>query len=413
MQQAQQIIQVAMQEAQGQQQPMQEGQEPMQGQEQMMPPQQGMMARGGYFNGKKQYAEGDFLSGLTGWGMPSQASESIPGPWQPGISGLGLENLNPLKTAHFNDELNYPDLTNKELGTPLNLTGWKTPSSSIEGPYQPGVSRPPLKSFDPNEYPGDETTMPDGTIFDGNNYNTQTPLDHALSNQDVLTGFSNQFLGNNSNAINNVSQNGDTPWSKEPWYSKAARYSQVIPGIAATITGMKNKNRKLDPSLMTAQRVNYEPERIVDRKESRRGFNAYADRARNMGNRGYANMKDVLLNSNAALAGRIGESVMREENTNAQLAQQADMTNTGTKNQFKQINEGMFQNAQTQALAGLQDTTGKLAGAAGEERKQYLQEWIAKNRLKTRNYNTADSGQDLYSNNSDGYLYDSNGNRVS
>jgi hypothetical protein len=104
---------------------------------------------------------------------------------------------------------------------------------------------------------------------------------------------------------------------------------------------------------------------------------------------------------------------MREANTNAQFGQQADLTNTAARNQFKQINEGMFQNAQTQALAGLQDTTSKLANTAQEERKQYLQEWIARNRLKTRNYKTTDSGEDAYSNNTDGYLYDSNGNRVS
>lgn len=62
--QVQQVMQAAMQMANQQQQ-----QQPMQGQEQMMP-QQGMMARGGYFNGKKQYFrggddEGDFYDALN------------------------------------------------------------------------------------------------------------------------------------------------------------------------------------------------------------------------------------------------------------------------------------------------------------------------------------------------------------
>jgi hypothetical protein len=302
----------------------------------------------------------------------------------------------------YDDEIDYTQIPTKATALPANNGEYNFTQNKDYGiPGSNSYSTDESASWE------DETELPTvGTAKTPNGLGMNFKSGPQMGNQVTELG---KLAANNTG---NTGQVGDTPWSEEPWYSKAARYSQAIPGIAATITGMKNKKRKLDPSLMTAQRVNYEPERIVDRKESRRGFNAYADRARNMGNRGYANMKDVLLNSNAALAGRIGESVMREENTNAQLAQQADMTNTGTKNQFKQINEGMFQNAQTQALAGLQDTTGKLAGAAGEERKQYLQEWIAKNRLKTRNYNTADSGQDLYSNNSDGYLYDSNGNIV-
>ena len=348
---------------------------------------------------------------LTGWNTPNQ---SIQGPYDPNRPEP-ITTLDRLKQNYFDTSNSYnpnPSLPNNQLGTSLNLTGWKTPSSSIEGPWQPGISRPPLKGFNAADAPpGDETTMPDGTIFDGNNYNTQTPLEHYYSNQDVLTGFGNKYSGNTNN-INNV--NTDTPWSEEPWYSKAARRGSVIPGIAATVTGMLNKKRRLDPSLMAAQKVDYTTERINDARQSRLKYNKYADTVRNMGNRGYGNLKDALLNYNVDLAGRNAESVMREENTNAQLAQQADMTNTASKNQFKQINEGMFQNAQTQALAGLGDTFGdKLPNISKEERKQYLQEWIAKNRLKTRNYNIADSGQDLYSNNTDGYLYDSNGNRVS
>ena len=124
------------------------------------------------------------------------------------------------------------------------------------------------------------------------------------------------------------------------------------------------------------------------------------------------NTRDAVLSSNKGLAGRIAESVMREANTNAQFGQQADLTNTAARNQFKQINEGMFQNAQTQALAGLQDTTSKLASTAQEERKQYLQEWIARNRLGTRSYKTNINGQDVYIN-PNGNMYDDKGNLLS
>lgn len=406
--QVQQVMQAAMQMADQQQQ-----QQPMQGQEQMQP-QQGMMARGG----RMRYDGGGTFGPIT-------ETEAIANGYQPSFQDeidytqipnfntpIVTENLNSLKLPTYStDNLQLP---NNKLGTPLNLTGWKTPDNSIEGPWQPGVSRPPLKAFNPNEYSGDETTMPDGTTFDGNVYNTQTPIDHYYSNQDVLTGFSNKYPGDSANT-NSVNKNADTPWSEEPWYSKAARYSQAIPGIAATITGLKNKKRHLTPDKMAAQTVNYEPERIVDREESRRALDSglrtmrgSAPNARMLA----GNTTNAILNANKGLAGRISESVMREKNTNAQLAQQAAGANFEAGNQFKQLNEGMFQNAQTQALAGLQDTFGsKLPGAAQEERKQYLQEWIARNRLKTRNYSTANSGQDVY-HGTDGHLYDSEGNMV-
>jgi hypothetical protein len=123
------------------------------------------------------------------------------------------------------------------------------------------------------------------------------------------------------------------------------------------------------------------------------------------------NLRGTLLGSNKDLAGRISESVMREENTNAQLAQQADMTNTTSKNQFKQINESMFQNAQTQALRAAQEGAMALQSGAEQERDQYLQEWLAKNRLNTRSYKTNIDGRDVYVS-PNGKIYDEQGNAI-
>jgi hypothetical protein len=214
---------------------------------------------------------------------------------------------------------------------------------------------------------------------------------------------------------NTVTQNTDTPWYKEPLYSKAARYGQAAPGVIAAITAMKNKKRKLTPDKMEAQRVNYEPERIIAKEENRNALNAGLRQMRTIGATPGAvagNTRELVLNANKGLAGKIAESVMRENNTNAQLAQQAAGANFEAGNQFKQLNEQMFQNAQTQGIAGLQDTTGKLANTAQEERKQYLQEWIAKNRLGTRSYKTNINGQDVYVN-SLGQVYDDKGNLLS
>jgi hypothetical protein len=371
--QAQQVVQMAMQEAQGQMQ--QQEQQPMQGQQQMMP-QQGMMARGGYFNGKKQYYAGSVVD-PTQDGSHSMFTTSEDGSQMP------------------NDNYN-------EFNIPSNFVDPSQPYKASYWDDDTDYNRPAINSKNADGTSAART--PNGL---GMNFKSAP----QMTNQ--VTALAKLAANNNAS---NMGQSTDTPWSEEPGYSKFARYGQAIPGVLAAITGMKNKKRRLTPDKMTAQTVNYEPERIIDREESRRaldsGLRTMRGSAPNAGML-MGNTREAILNSSKGLAGRISESIMREKNTNAQLAQQASGANFEAGNQFKQLNEQMFQNAQTQALAGLQDTTGKLASTAGEERKQYLQEWIARNRLKTRNYNIADSGQDLYSNNTDGYLYDSNGNRVS
>jgi hypothetical protein len=190
-------------------------------------------------------------------------------------------------------------------------------------------------------------------------------------------------------------------WYDEPGYSKFARYSQALPGVAATVTGMQNKSRKLTPTFAKDITVNYEPERIADREESRRKFDVYKNMLKNVANSSGMfgdNARLGFLNYNKDLANRISQSIMREKNTKAQLEQQTNLANTQIANTFKEKNEEIFQNAQTQALLGAQDTTSKLAGVATDERKQYLQEWIAKNRLKTRNIVTGPTGQDYFYN---------------
>jgi hypothetical protein len=303
-----------------------------------------------------------------------------------------------------------------------------------------------LKPFNPNEYAGNETAMPDGTTFDGNNYNTQTPTEHALgrNNEDILTGYNTDLpyresywdddrdynkpivgtaktpngltmnfksapqMANQvtelgklaaSNNANTVGQTGDTPWYKEPWYSKIAGPLQAIPGIVGAITALKNKKRRLTPDLASPARVNYEPERIIAR-DTNNNLNAAAiNQLRNSASSAgmlAANVGNITENSKKSLADIINRSVMGEENTNAQFLQQANMTNTGIKNQFKQLNEEMFQNAQTQGVRAIGDIADKVSNYALSNRKQNLQEWIAQNRLGTRSYKTNINGQDVY-----------------
>jgi hypothetical protein len=465
--QAQQVIQMAMQDLQSQmqqqpqEQPMQQGEQPMQ-EGQQMPPQQGMMARGGkmYYTGgpdgppydlpgmadmsSSEYNSiNSYLTNLntpnfvdnqgntssilsrmsdgtkprvTGWNTPNQ---SIPGPYNPNRPEP-LTSLDRLKQNYFDTSNSYnpnPTLPNNELGSMAPTSSYRPEPM----PYDDEIDYTQIPNTTPVKLTGWNAPTPNAKIPGPVNPNTIGPNNITTEEQAVAQGWeptapANMMMQVTEGVPAAAAQNTDTPWSEEPWYSKAARYSQAIPGIAAAITGLKNKKRRLTPDKMTAQTVNYEPERIIDREESRRALDAGLRTMRGSApNAGMlmGNTREAILSSNKGLAGRISESVMREKNTNAQFAQQAAGANFEAGNQFKQLNEQMFQNAQTQALAGLGDTFGdKLPNMAREERKQYLQEWIAKNRLKTRNYNTADSGQDLYSNNTDGYFYDSNGNRV-
>jgi len=271
-------------------------------------------------------------------------------------------------------------------------------TEQIPGPYNPNyVDMSPQKG----------STLYGQT--DEEHYKSLYP-DEVNYNQ-PMTEFDARMSGQYKGKLPTASDS-TTPWYEEPWYSKLARYAPLAVSAAGVATGLMNKKRRLDPTMMTAQKVNYEPERIVDREESRRRFNTFADRMKNSAsNAGMlaGNLRGTLLGSNKDLAGRISESIMREENTNAQLAQQADMTNTTSKNQFKQINESMFQNAQTQALRAAQEGAMALQSGAEQERDQYLQEWLAKNRLNTRSYKTNIDGRDVYVS-PDGKIYDEQGN---
>ena len=202
-----------------------------------------------------------------------------------------------------------------------------------------------------------------------------------------------------SNKINNNNSDSTTPWSEEPWYSKAARYSQALPGVAATITGLMNKKRKLTPERISPEQVNLERSRITAKEEGRRALDSGLKTVRgSSSNTGQlaGNTRDMILNYNKNMGANIAKSYETEENVNAQLRQQAALTNQQYGNAFKQLNEEMFQNAQTQALEGFKDTTSKLASTASEERKQYLQEWIARNKLKTRDFLQGPDGSYYY-----------------
>jgi hypothetical protein len=223
---------------------------------------------------------------------------------------------------------------------------------------------------------------------------------------DIQNIVSNQTSNNNSGST--------TPWYDEPAYSKVARYLPLAASAAGIATGLKNKKRKLTPERISPEQINLERSRITSMEEGRRALDSGLRNVRgSSSNTGQlaANTRDMILNYNKNMGANIAKSYETEENTNAQLRQQSSLANQQYGNQFKQLNEEMFQNAQTMALRAGQEGAMLAQSGAEQERKQYLQEWIAKNRLNTRSYKTNIDGRDVYVS-PDGKIYDEQGNPI-
>jgi hypothetical protein len=212
--------------------------------------------------------------------------------------------------------------------------------------------------------------------------------------------------------VSNVTQK--EAWYDEPAYSKVARYLPMAASAAGIATGLKNKKRTLTPERISPEQINLERSRITSMEEGRRALDSGLRNVRgSSSNTGQlaANTRDMILNYNKNMGANIAKSYETEENTNAQLRQQSSLANQQYGNQFKQLNEEMFQNAQTMALRAGQEGAMLAQSGAEQERKQYLQEWIAKNRLNTRSYKTNIDGRDVYVS-PDGKIYDEQGNPI-
>jgi hypothetical protein len=355
---AMQAVQMAMQEAQGQMQQQEQGQQMQQGQQMM--PQQPMMARGGYFNGKKQYYTG-----------------SVVDPTQDGSHSMFVTNED--GTQMPNDNYNVADIP----------TNFVDPSEPYKASYW-----------------DDETVLPTvGTAKTPNGLTMNFKSGPQMGNQVTALG---QRAANNANKVSNTGQSGDSPWYEEPWIAKPLRAAQAAPGILAMVIAEKNKKRRLNPNLVTPQKIDLTAERMTDRDNTYSLNAAAQDQLRRSASSAgmlAANVGNIAGNAQKSLAGRNAESFGRQANTNAQFAQQADMTNTASKNAYDQLNFANLQAQQTAQVAGLGDAIGKTASASMENRKQNLQEWIAKNRLNTRSYRTNINGQDVFVA-QDGKMYD-------
>jgi hypothetical protein len=248
----------------------------------------------------------------------------------------------------------------------------------------------------------DETELPTvGTATTPNGLGMNFKSAPQMANQ--VTALSKLAANNASNA----GQAGDTPWFEEPWWSKASRPIQAIPGLLAAGIAARNK-KHLTADQVTPPQVSLLTQRIVNAENSRNALDAglrmQRDTAANAGMLS-GNTTNAILNANKALAATNNLSFMDEEKINAGLRGQYDLNNVAARNQFKLQNRAFDENRKTQMVAGIQDATSKLASTAQEERKQNLQEWIAQNRLGTRSYRTNINGQDVFVS-ADGQIYD-------
>jgi hypothetical protein len=311
------------------------------------------------------------------------------------------------------------------------------PVEQIPGPYTPPTYGPmteeeaalQLRKIVPLE------TMPINSIFPEKITTPISPLPPLSEDATYLSPYerylvnnypkglnnlqyddSGEYTGfiNSNNSKNSASPNSTTPWYKEPFYSKAARYSPLFASAAGVITGLQNKKRSLTPEDISPSKINLERSRITTAEEGRRGLDTALRTVRGgASSSGQLNAaaRDLVLTGNKNIAANINKLYETEENTNAMNLYNSNLANQQYRNQFKITNEEMFQNAQKQALRAAQEGTQNLQGAAQDERAQYLQEWIAQNRLNTRSYKTNINGQDVYIN-PDGKVYDINGNPI-
>jgi len=338
--------------------------------QQQMPPQQNMMAIGGTMPGPDMEKLMNFTPDSSYLGEDILEENNLPFDYR--MREPDLESIKPRT---------YPDTRQKIVGSQEPMPGLSEDSTFIS-PYQKYLAENNPK------------------ILDKLNYD----------NSGEYTGYINPYGKGDKNSKNLGST---TPWYEEPAYSKAARYLPLLTSAAGIATGLKNKKRTLAPERVNAQRIDLERSRITSMEEGRRALDSGLRDGTLGSNPGQiaGNTKDMILNYMKNMGANIAKSYETEENTNAQLAQQAGLANQQAGNQFKIGNEEMFQNAQTMALRAAQEGAVLTQGAAEQERKQYLQEWIAKNRLNTRSYKTNINGKDVYIS-PDGKMYDEQGNPI-
>jgi hypothetical protein len=312
-----------------------------------------------------------------------------------------------------NINLNTPNPINNFLNTVRSYLN-KNKTNVEMDPIVNAYNRSTTDIVDPKDYP---------TIFTQGNSGLESKV---MKQEESMSPYQRWSLHNNPKALNsgnliyddsgeytgfinpkaktsklNNNLNEKEPWYEEPLYSKLARYAPLGASAAGAITALKNKKRSLTPEDTLSSKINLERSRITTAEEGRRGLDTALRTVRGgAGSSGQLNAatRDLVLTGNKNIAANINKLYETEENTNAQLAQQAALANQKYGNEFKITNEEMFQNAQSQAIKAAQEGAMALQSGAEQERKQYLQEWIAKNRLKTRNMITGPDGKDYYYN---------------
>jgi hypothetical protein len=366
--QAQQIIQAAMQMAQ--QQPMQ--------QEQQMMPQQGM-ANGGMMQ-QQSGAATKIAEALQQGAQPQEVLQQL------------VDNGMPQEQAMA--------MVQAVMGQLKNQMQQQQPQQQMMAPQQPmmaasggmveygggGINHFWNMLTDSN-YRNSYDDYMAASGFPSNRYNRK----RARSYRDFVNkneafkdaGNATTKMVNQGNTNVKLAGNNENEMFPESWQTTAAGLAQAVPGIAgAAFAFSKLKDRKLTPSLTPGVTVDYTPERIALQEEGRRGIGMALDTMRrNAPTSGsyMGNARETVLRGNKVLGAQISKSWQDQKNEQAKYDFEAGKINADTKNKINEMNEGMYQNAIEQGFRSSQDAVNKVANYYTGKETRDMQRWQAQN----------------------------------
>ena len=227
--------------------------------------------------------------------------------------------------------------------------------------------------------------MPDGSIFDGNNYNKQSVADHWASNQDINTGIETTYPGN-PNTANNI-KTSKTPVNSEGM--PAADWGTMLGQLAGPAHQFFQKKPKpFEYKKATAKTLD-PTQAIVDFNQSANQAQATAD----------YNIKQNAPTSGSYLANIRANALQSAKQRGAGAAgirQQYDINNAGILNQIEQYNTDIankgidarqqdLANFQEQRTNALYNAGANIAGMRRDYKANEINKTIANN-IGTTNY---------------------------
>jgi hypothetical protein len=368
--QAQQIIQMAMQAMQGQQQ-----QQPMQGQGQMM-------ANGGMMQ-QQSGAATQIAEALQQGAQPQEILQQLIDSGMPQKQAMAMVQavMGQLKNQMQQQPQQQMMAPPQQM---MAASGGRLPKEILRARVEAHMS--PEKA---DSYVNNYST---GGYFNGKKqYSGEDPTEPPIVKNEMFP---------------------------ESWQTTAAGLAQALPGIASAAYSFgKLKDRKLTPSLVPGVTVDYTPERVALMEEGRRGIGMALDAMKRNSPTASSfanNAKEAVLRGNKILGTQISKSFQDERNKQAEYDYGVGSTNAGIRNKINELNEEMYQNPIEQGFRSGQDAISKVANYYTGKEGRDIQRWQAQN-TDTTNYTyrinpITGENQKVYVKN--GKFFDMSGNPV-